>query len=244
MIESEPLKVKLKIFEGPLDLLLYLVRKSSYDIFDIPITNITQQYLEYLELMQTLNLLVAGDFLVMAATLMRIKAQMLLPRPSGEEEELIEDPRVDLARQLYQLYIFKEAAQRIDERIMLGRDTFTPIRKVEEEGELVEVELFDLVRIFADLIRRKKPAFDYRSTPFRFSVIERMEVILKLLEQKEGRLDFNDAFEGFALSRELIVTTFLAILELVRIGRIRLFQPRSRDAIYIFARADSVLLVS
>lgn len=244
MTETEPLKVKLEIFEGPLDLLLYLVRKNSYDIFDIPIANITQQYLEHLEMMRTLNLHVAGDFLVMAATLMRIKAQMLLPRPSDKEEEIVEDPRADLARQLYQLYIYKEAAKRIDERITLWRDTFIPVAQVKLEDELVEAELFDLIRVFADLIRRKKPTFDYRSTPFRFSVIERMDAILKLLEQKDGKLGFNELFENFVLSRELIVTTFLAVLELTRIGRVRVFQPRLSDEVYIFSRAESVWLAS
>lgn len=244
MTEAESLKIKLEIFEGPLDLLLYLVRKNSYDIFDIPVTNITQQYLEYLDMMRTLNLHIAGDFLVVAATLMRIKAQMLLPRPSGEEEEVIEDPRVDLARQLYQLYIYKEAARRIDERITLWRDTFIPVAQAKLEDELFEVELFDLIRIFADLIRRKKPSFDYRSTPFRFSVLERTDAILKLLEQKDGKLDFNELFEGFDLSRELVVTTFLAILELTRIGRIRVFQPRLSESVYIFSRAESVWLAS
>lgn len=244
MSEVETLKVKLEIFEGPLDLLLYLVRKNSYDIFDIPIASITRQYLEYLELMRTLNLHIAGDFLVMAATLMRIKAQMLLPRPSSEEEAIVEDPRADLARQLYQLYIYKEAARRLDERIILWRDTFIPTVQASPEEEIFEAGLFDLIRAFADMIRRKKPSFNYRSTPFRFSVIERMEAILKLLEQKNGKLDFNELFENFVLSRELVVTTFLAILELTRIGRIRVFQPFSRDTVYIFSRAESVWLAS
>lgn len=244
MIEVEPLKVKLEIFEGPLDLLLYLVKKNSYDIFDIPITDITRQYLDYLEFMRTLNLNIAGDFLVMAATLLRIKAQMLLPRPSSEERETIEDPRIDLAKQLYQLYIYKEAARKIDERIVLWRDTFIPLAQAKIEEDIFEAELFDLIKVFADLIRRKKPTFDYRSTPFRFSVVERMETILKLLEQKGGKLDFNELFENFTLSRELIITTFLAVLELTRVGRIRIFQPLSCDTIYIFSRAESVWLTS
>ena len=246
MMEPASLKVKIEIFEGPLDLLLYLVRKNSYDIFDIPIAEITNQYLEYLEMMKSLNLNIVGDFLVMAATLLRIKVQMLLPKREDEDAEEVEDLRADLARQLYQLYIYKEAARRMDNLLVLGRDTFAPQPRETPDVQdgLIEAELFDLISAFAELIRRRRPAFDYRAARFRFTVIDRMDAILDLLERKGGKLELSETIEGHDLSRELVIATFLALLELVRIGRVRVYQPKGQRAIYLFERAASVWLAS
>ncbi|MCK5553947.1 MAG: segregation/condensation protein A, partial [Deltaproteobacteria bacterium] len=146
MVTADAYTVKLEIFEGPLDLLLHLIRRNQVDIYDIPIATITDQYLDYLSLMKALNLDVAGEFLLMAATLLQIKSKMLLPSlpEEGEEEE---DPRAELVNRLLEYEKYKEAAARLHERDILERDTFVPGKQVEEseEGGLVEVGVFELI---------------------------------------------------------------------------------------------------
>ncbi|HNQ01563.1 MAG TPA: segregation/condensation protein A, partial [Syntrophales bacterium] len=153
-------EVKLDIFEGPLDLLLYLIRKNEIDIYNIPMALITEQYLEHLEMMKALNLDLAGEYLVLAATLIHIKSRMLLPveeGPAGPEEE--QDPRAELVRQLLEYQAFKEAALSLDRRRMLDRDVFkrvVPVDEVPDEPEeaMMEVSLFELIEAFKQVVGR------------------------------------------------------------------------------------------
>ena len=161
-------EIKLDIFEGPLDLLLYLIRKNEIDIYNIPIALITEQYLEYLDLMRSLNLDLAGEYLVLAATLIHIKSRMLLPPVEGDDEtEEGEDPRAELVQQLLEYQAFKEAALNLEDRPLLERDVFTrgapleePAEAEEEEETMIEVGIFELVQAF----RESSPASTSRKT--------------------------------------------------------------------------------
>ena len=160
MEEQDAYRVKLEVFEGPMDLLLHLIKKNEIDIYDIPIALITQQYLEYLELMKQLNIDIAGEFLVMAAELMHIKSKMLLPKPEFEEEEEEgPDPREELVRRLIEYQQFKEAAEQLRERELLGRDVFirgaTAQDWVEIAGDsIAPLSLFHLIEAFQKLLEK------------------------------------------------------------------------------------------
>jgi segregation and condensation protein A len=225
MPPQEEYKVRLDVFEGPLDLLLYLIKKDELDIYDIPIERITRQYLQYMDLMRMLDLNIAGDFIVMAATLMMIKSRMLLPpeeRTAMEEEEE-DDPRWDLVRQLVEYKKFKDAAlhleiledQRLDvfaregEHVQLG-----PAPDV----SLHDVSLFDLISAFGDVLKRVKTEELKEIFSERFTVAEKMEHIVRRL-QKETRIEFGSLFAHLA-SRHEIVCTFLALLELIRLRQL------------------------
>src|SRR5208283_3191780 len=153
--------IKLDIFEGPLDLLLYLIKKNEIDIYNIPVALITEQYLQYLKMIKALNLDLAGEYLVMASTLIHIKSKMLLPEPEEPEEEE-EDPRAELVRQLLEYQAFKEAAINLGERPLLERDVFTRVAFLPEESEksataeeeLIEVSIFELIEAFHRLVSR------------------------------------------------------------------------------------------
>lgn len=219
-------EVKLEIFEGPLDLLLHLIHKNEVDIFDIPIATIADQYLEYLELMKVLNINVAGDFLVMASTLVHIKSKMLLPSPSAEDEE--EDPRVEIMRPLLEYMQFKEVAEAFSERELLDRDVFA--RKVladyqsqlqDQEVEL-DVNLFQLMDAFKRVVDERLPGVQLTVELEQWSVKEKAEQITALLREK-GATFFDQLFKGDRTVSEFVVT-FLAILELVHLGLVKVFQ--------------------
>lgn len=219
-------KVQLEIFEGPLDLLLHLIKKNEVSISDIPIATITEQYLATLELMQHLNLDVAGEFLVMAATLMHIKSRMLLPAGDDEEdEEEGDDPRAELMRQLLEYQRFKEAAEELERREILRRDVFVRSAEPPEESETVgfdEVSLFDLLSALRRVLERFPKDDFHEVTLERISLREKMQGLLSQLHQK-GKVIFQSFFES-ASSRLEVVVTFLAMLELVRIRAIRVTQ--------------------
>jgi len=217
---EEEYRVRLDIFEGPLDLLLFLIRKNELDIHDIPIALLTRQYLEYLDLMKSLNVNLAGDFLSMASTLVHIKSRMLLPPSSGDEDE--EDPRMELVRPLMEYIQIKEAAGLLGERELLNRDVFVrdfvpeELRELEEDGELVNVSFFDLLMAFKKLMDESQVIREIRMTKERISVQEKMEQLLNRLREK-GSLLFTQIFER-PLNRSDMVVTFLAMLELIRLG--------------------------
>ena len=219
-------EVKLEIFEGPLDLLLHLIRKNEVDIFDIPIATITDQYLQYIDMMKALNMNVAGEFLVMAATLIHIKSKMLLPNYEGEEEE--EDPRVEITRPLMEYLRLKEVAGELSERDLLDRDVFTRhltqdmIEGAEGEEPLLQVSLFQLMDAFKRVLEQRAPegALEYR--PDVWSLKDKTAVIVERLKQV-GSLYFTELFDQDRTIPEFIVT-FLALLELVQMGLIRIFQ--------------------
>jgi len=226
--------VKLDVFEGPLDLLVHLIRKNEMDIYDIPIAVITAQYLEYLDLMKELNINIAGNFLVMAATLIHIKSRMLLPRPPEEEEE--EDPRLELTRPLLEYLQLKEAAEQLSRRPLLYRDVFIRdflAKELEgkEEG-LIQVGLFELIdAVRKMLLERKEEDFIPLPSPL-IPIENKMEEILSKLKQL-GRIFLEDLLPGH-ITRAEIILVFLALLELSRLQKIILYQEIQEGNILIY----------
>lgn len=227
-------KVKLDTFEGPLDLLLYLIKKNEVDIYNIPIAAITEQYLEYLELMKALNLDIAGEFLVMASTLMYIKSKMLLPISQDlDEGEIEEDPRAELVERLLEYRRFKEAAQWLENQNLLGRDTFARsllIMDIEagDKGDdsiaVEDVSIIELLEAFRGVLARssKEEAFEISIT--RLSIADRIQEILDILN-KNASIEFLSFFTPSS-DRPLLVLTFLAILELVKLSMIKAYQTK------------------
>jgi len=228
---------RLEGFEGPLDLLLHLIQKNELDIFNIPISLITEQYLEYLQLMKVLNLDVAGEYLLMASTLLHIKSRMLLPKSSeGEEEEEGEDPRAELVRRLLEYQKYKEAAQQMEKRPLLDRDVFVRLLpgepEEEPEEERIEVNLFELLEAFRTVLARVKPETVHEVILEHLSVEAKIKEILTLLEKENRSTAFHRLFPDHP-PRRIVVITLLAILELVKMKRIRIFQLAAFDTIRI-----------
>ncbi|MEW6685233.1 MAG: segregation/condensation protein A [Candidatus Edwardsbacteria bacterium] len=227
-------QIRLDLFEGPLDLLLYLIKKEELDIYDIPIARVTQQYLEYLELMKILDLEIAGEFLVMAATLLRIKAQMLLPRPQAEEIE-IEDPRQDLVLQLLEYQKFKEIATKLGRKEIFQRQLFArPRLTFEEEPEIPEtsdVAIIDLLTAFKAIVDRIDRVTLYEIAGEDITIEERIIYILQILSEKE-RITFFELFSPIT-RRLIIVVTFFALLELMRLKKIKAKQEKLFGEIWI-----------
>jgi len=222
-------ETKLDLFEGPLDLLLHLIRINEIDISDIPVATITDQYLEYLGLMRALDINVAGEFLVMASTLIYLKSKMLLPKEEQDLEE-IEDLREEIARPLREYLQLKEAAHELASRDMLYRDIFKRgsetdgDRGEEEDIDMARVNLYDLMDAFRKVIKRRYPGVVLRFRTEAWSIKEKMAEIVKTLREK-GNLYFGDLFSGNGPMSELIAT-FLALLELVKTGSIKVFQEK------------------
>ena len=228
-------KVKLEIFEGPFDLLLYLIKKEELDIYDIPITRITAQYLEYLHLMEDLDLDVAGEFLVMAATLMQIKSRMLLPPdPEGIETEEL-DPRAELVKRLLAYKAFKEAAERLrgfeSERAKLF--TRMGVEPEPDPGDLslVDVSLFELLDAFSRVLKGLPKDDIHEIAKDEFTVAEKVHEIFHRLA-KQSTVYFSEFFRA-AKNKMEVITTFLALLELVRLKEIRVKQAGHFDEIEI-----------
>lgn len=233
-------KVKLDIFEGPLDLLLYLIRKNEVDIYDIPIAIITEQYLEYLDLMTVLNLDIAGEYLVMAATLTKIKSKMLLPPIEDGDEEEEEDPRAELMEHLLEYQHYKEVAFQLKSRELLEKDIFTRIQVDEQgagddsDGGIIEVSLFDLVDALRKVIEKKDlPGNLIEVNVERISVKDKMfEIVMHLKEKQE--IIFQSIFDALTTRYEIIVT-FLAVLELIKLRAVKVFQVQPYGEIRIVA---------
>ncbi|MDR2849812.1 MAG: segregation/condensation protein A [Verrucomicrobiota bacterium] len=240
---TDEYKVDLEVFEGPLDLLLYLIRREEVDIYDIPIEKITAQYMAYLDVMRMLDLNIAGEFLVMAATLMMIKSRMLLPveaRASDEpsDEEWI-DPRLDLVRQLVEYKKFKDAAEKLLELETLQSEAFVfggdePVFEKEpvDAGQaLGDIGLFDLLTAFQEVLSRAPMEPFGHLEPIRWSVPDKMEEIGALVRAGE-RIAFSRLFHPESHRGEVIVT-FLALLELLRLRQIAVFQNAAFHEILI-----------
>lgn len=216
--------VKIDVFEGPMDLLVYLVRKNDVDITNIPIALITEQFLGYLDLLELMNIDYASEFLYMAATLAHIKSRMLLPAQEGDDEE--DDPRLEIARPLMEYLKLKAASDILEQRDMLGRDTFkgNPFQNDDEptEEQLISIGLFELVEAFRQLSENeyKNHVVDFSTN--RMSVKERIIGILALLE-KNDTLSFNELLEDH-LGKFMRVLTFLAILEMAKMNLIEIRQ--------------------
>ena len=233
-----PYQVRIENFEGPLDLLLHLIKKNEINIYDIPVAMIAQQYLAYLEAMEELNLNVAGDFLVMAATLLQIKSKMLLPvDETVDDDEDGPDPREELVRRLLEYKAYKEAARQLDDQEKMWREIFwreqalSVGEKVEEDLPLDNVSLFDLVDALKDVLERNPASRLLEIVPDNLTVRERMNLILETLEGKDS-VSFAALFEGSS-HRMVVVVTFLALLELMRLRVARVFQAETFGPILV-----------
>jgi segregation and condensation protein A len=240
-MDGENYEVKLEVFEGPLDLLLHLINKNEVDIFDIPIAKITDQYLEYIEMMKALNMDLAGDFLVMASTLTHIKSRMLLPGITGEEEGE-EDPRLEITRPLLEYMAFKEVADGLSQRKILNKDVFLrQVRQVQEELPLekepqIDANLFQLIDAFKRVLEQRTPSVQLKFRLEKWSVKEKTKAIIERLKEK-GEIFFQELFDEEMGVAECVVT-FLALLELVHMGLVRIFQPSMETQILLIPNFD------
>jgi segregation and condensation protein A len=230
-------QIKLEIFEGPMDLLLHLIKKHELDIYSIPIALITQQYLEYIELMKSLDMEIAGDFLVMASTLTHIKSRMLLPppeNPEGEDDGV--DPRAELIRRLLEYKSFKEAAASLENkeetwsRVYTRQGETAPDVPANDEPLLFDFHLFDLLAALKDVMART-PDQSFDVTAESASITEKISQILARLEAVDSML-FADLFEG-STSRAQVIGTFLALLELIKTRVVKAVQIEQFGAIRI-----------
>lgn len=219
-------KIKLEAFEGPLDLLLYLIKKEEINIYDIPIAQITDQYLAYLEMMKLLDLEVVGDFLVVAATLMQIKSKMLLPPDPSQDVPEEEDPRDELVQRLLEYKKFKEAAEDLHQKSMARQDLFQRVvdekKKEEMRAEAAEVyfeaNLFDLISAFSNALKKVPKDIFYEVIKEEFTVEQKIHDILHLLLDSPTVL-LNTLFEK-SRNKDEIIVTFMAVLELIRLREI------------------------
>jgi len=243
--ESSPdaYKVKLDSFEGPLDLLVHLIRTNEVNVYDIPIALITDQYLSYIALMQELNLDVAGEFLVMASTLIHIKSRMLLPRPDPTQDDRVEeDPREALVRRLLEHQKYKAAAELLHERETLRSAQFMrPDARVADaagddyEPEL-EVDLFSLLAAFKGVLERASRRPPMVLPPEGIPIETRIEQLLARLSETEA-CGFEDLFADGDGSRSFVIVTFLALLEMIRLKLVRVYQTAGAGAIRVYKRA-------
>ena len=244
--DAGPYGVKIDIFEGPLDLLLFLIRKEEVDIYDIPIANITRQFLEYVEVIEGLNLEQAGDFVLMAATLMKIKSQMLLPVDPEEEEEA-EDPREELVRRLLEYQQFKEVAGWMEDQQEANRDLYYRGMAVDLEAiqdldadareGFQPIGLFELFKAFKQAMDMV-PKIDFHAVErVEVTTEERIEFVMDVLAQRD-QVPFTDLISGH---RIVVVVTFVAILELMKEGRLTVQQATSDGEIWVYRNEKRVV---
>lgn len=233
--------VRLETFEGPLDLLLHLIKKNEIDIYDIPIAMITEQYLEYLDMMRELNIEVAGDYLVMAAELGLIKSKMLLPKPEPEKEEE-EDPRAELVRRLLEYQRYKDAAEKLVKFEILERDVFARIGQDEKEqrNQLIKADLWSLIEAFREICKRMDSSW-VGNIKFDLETVTLDDKIRELVSRlRECRtISFEGLFNGGA-SRFDIVITFLAVLELIKAEVLGAFQDSPYAPIEIVYMGEDI----
>ncbi len=238
--------IKLDIFEGPLDLLLYLIKKNEIDIYNIPVALITEQYLQYIKIIKSLNLDLAGEYLVMASTLIHIKSKMLLPVPDeSSPEETDEDPRAELVRQLLEYQAFKEAATALEKRPLLERDVFTrsaPLdddkeKSAENEEDLIEVNIFELIEAFHRLVSRIDQKELLEIDLEKMSLTDIINEVMERLT-REKNLTFEELL-GERRDRRRIIYTFLAVLELIKLKMVKAYQTSAFGVIRIFPAVES-----
>jgi len=234
-MQADDYKVTLKnVFEGPMDLLIHLIKKNEVDIYDIPVALITEQYLAYLEWMQLLNIDNVGDFLLMASTLAHIKSRMLLPNHGIEEEE--EDPRLELVRPLAEYLRIRSAAEALANRNLLGESIFTRRAKlkglVDDDQEMIQVGLFELIDAFQRIIQKVGKDHSVEVATDEVSVKDRMNDMLTVIEEK-GSITFTELFDA-PVQKRYIIVTFLALLELMKLSLIRAAQSAQSGVIRLF----------
>ena len=232
--ERSACAIKLPVFEGPLDLLLHLIRQNEVDISNIPIAAIADQYLEYLELMQQIDIDVAAEYLVMAATLAHIKSRLLLPSMGDDEEDDGEDPRAELARRLAEFAAFQEAARDLGARPLLGRDVFVvepDASALPHKDPVLEVSLFQLLEAFRRVLAKLPEDEQHHEVSLeRVTLQDRMLAIMDHLNaEPEHAMLLEDLLSDGVRSRHLLIMTFLALLELAKIQALRLFQNATRE---------------
>ncbi|HBR15205.1 MAG TPA: hypothetical protein DD723_06660 [Candidatus Omnitrophica bacterium] len=239
-------KLRLDVFEGPLDLLLYLIKKDDIDISNIPIAEITDQYMKYIEMMQMLDLDVVGDFLVMAATLMQIKSKMLLPPDPQVEEEEQEDPRDELVRRLQEYKRFKEIADALQEKEILRRDFFaraadeelTDQIKNEAKETFFEANLFDLINALTEALKKLPEDVIHEIVKDEFTVERKIHDVLHVLLDRSSIL-LKDLF-GQSKSKIEVIVTFLAVLELIRLKEIKVIQKQVFGDIEVLRHKENI----
>jgi segregation and condensation protein A len=235
--ETDQYKVKLDAFEGPLDLLLFLIRKEEVSIYDIPIARITEQYLDYLRVMQELDIGVAGEFLVMAATLIQIKSQMLLPRDPIAEGEEAEDPRAELVYQLLEHQKFKAAANTLHQRATIESAAYgRAVVETDKSNPEVAATVFQLFEVFREVLNRQRAITEIEIARDEMTMAEKIAEI-KMLLSDSGEVRARALFERAHGKRELVLI-FLAVLELVKELEIRLAQSEMFGDIIITRRED------
>lgn len=231
-IPPDALEVYLESFEGPLDLLLYLIRKHNLDILDIPMAELTRQYMEYVEKMRAIKLELAADYLLMSAMLIEIKSRMLLPKPVETEEE--SDPRAELVRRLMEYEAIKLAAQRLDEMPKVGDGLFVASAYYQHMSQVKppEVSLDDLAEAWRNVLKRASHFRHHKVGRAELSVREHMSIILRRLKD-ERLLEFTQLFDVKNDGIPKLVVCFLAILELCREGLLRITQQEAFSPIYV-----------
>jgi segregation and condensation protein A len=243
MIEHKPKEnysVNLGIFQGPLDLLLYLIRKDEIDIYDIPIAHITEQYMQYIEVMQSLNLELAGEYILMAATLIHIKARLLLPRDDEEGEE--SDPREELVTALLEYKKFKEAGEILREKRLLEERVFVPPTLNGGNGRKEKVvltdnsTLYDMLTVLKEVLERAKQESSYEINLSEATIEERVEKIIDHLTDRES-VTFIELFED-APRKIIAILTFIAVLELAKLRRIKVRQSMPFAELRIYRGED------
>jgi segregation and condensation protein A len=237
---SDSYRVKIDAFEGPLDLLLFLIRKEEVSIYDIPIARITEQYLDYLRAMQELDIGVAGDFLMMAATLIHIKSQMLLPRDPQAADGEVEDPRTELVNQLLEHQRFKAAASVLHQRGLIEAGTFTRgVIESDSNNPEIAATVFHLFEVFREVLNRQRAVTEIEIAREEMTMAEKLIQIKELVIDR-GEISARLLFEQ-ARSRRELVLIFLAVLELVKELAIRLIQPETFGDILLVRREDNTI---
>lgn len=236
----ETYNIKLDAFEGPMDLLLHLIDKHKINIYDIPISILTKQYLDYLDKMKAFNIEISSEFLIMAATLLQIKSRMLLPKNMVKEEEIEEDPRLELVRRIIEYRRFKEVTQILSSMIETDEQFYsrnpTPIPDEYLPPENIPLDV--LIAAFKTVLQVKEEISipEVIVTRNEYNIEDKMKEVLKILKNFNGEILFSDAFK--TSSRGELIITFLAILELIRNKKIRVNQKHNFSEIYIFMKEE------
>jgi segregation and condensation protein A len=246
---AEIYNIKIPVFEGPFDLLLHLIKENKIDIYDIPIALITGRYLQYIEMMKELNLEIAGEFLVMAATLIYIKSRMLLPPDEEASTEELEDPRLELVNRLVEYQTFKEAAFNLRKREEEWMKVFQKEPVSDEEGlYLFDVNLFDLLGAFKKILDTASPEL-ISITKETLTVKDKMSVIMEMLEGQEA-IRFEEMFkvgtdsQREGVTRLQLIITFIALLELIRLGLAKAYQEKEFGNIWVINPAKRSTIIN